>query len=205
MILTHAARVALLGGILGIACVKADELTDARNTKGEPGGGDKLLSGKKAKKFFGTLGASHELSRVIVRLKQWRNGKGYEHFDILCEVERTDAKTLAGVTYGIEKSKWGRVTPESSGAMGAYPEGEVILESKQGKCRIFLQGAFYLDTGNGCEYEDLFESWTLAKIINELLKEKRGKGLPEKEFKLLSGEKDLELEKAQFEKLWSEE
>lgn len=194
----------VLAGVF-VGASPGDEKSDRNKPAKESPLRTELLQGKDASDFFGTLGRTHELSRVVVRLKKWRSdAEGYEDFETTVEVEKQDAKVLKAVTAGVVESKWGRRMPDSVGAIGAYPIGEVVLESERGKCRILLQSRFHLDRDGSCDSTNAFESWTLAKVVDELLKEKQGKGLPEKDFKLFSGEHSLESQQKRFRELWGD-
>lgn len=165
-----------------------------------------LLVGADAKDFIATTGIAHQLSRITIRLKRRKDGENlsdsYSEFETWCEIVADDKAVLELATTGLRRSRWSPQVPGTHG-YGTVPFGEIIFESNRGRCRVFLDPIFVLDDGPGCyDSNHAFESWTLARLAHELLRQKLGKGLTEDQFGVASGEKRLASERLAFEKKW---
>jgi hypothetical protein len=162
--------------------------------------------GGPAKDFLATVGDANPLKRLTVRLKRRSKGQAfsgdYDSFETWRELDTTDETALKLATIGLRRSKWGSPV-FGIGAWGSIPLGEVVFESDRGKLRVLLEPQFIFDDGPGCyDSHHQFESWTLAKLVDELLREKFGEGLKKEFFESASGEQGLHLEEEAFEKHW---
>lgn len=87
------------------------------------------------------------------------------------------------------------------GVLGGALEGIMILELTDQKLVIgYSHVGFYFGVSRGSVHQ-IFESWMLAKQLDELIFEKRGKHLPAEVFAKLSGEATLQEQQTTYDEL----
>jgi hypothetical protein len=98
-------------------------------------------------------------------------------------VEVTDSFTLRQAQEGVRQS-WKRV-PWRGTFFGQAPYGQIEFYANKRKVVIYLNASFHVVKGS--EGDNGFESWTLAKVVHDVILRTTGKGLSRMDFQVLAG------------------
>jgi hypothetical protein len=98
-------------------------------------------------------------------------------------VDVTDVFTLTQAQEGLRQS-WKSV-PWRNSFFGQAPCGQIEFYAKNRKCVVYINGGFHVV--NGSESDNGFTSWTLTKVLHDILLRSTGKGLSRRDFEGLAG------------------
>lgn len=133
-----------------------------------------------------------------IRVKLYKHMFAEPHRIAVVDIDSDDTLVLAHITAGLSNGLMFTPRPGNWG-WGSLPFGELEIVTNKDSFKIyfdskFVLGAEHLQNGNG------FVSWTVAKAISDLLREKTGNGLTVDRFEGLSGERWLRAERENFRK-----